>query len=108
MDLFVLPSLNEGMGRALVEAMAAGRPVVASNVGGIPTIVEDRRTGRLVPPGDVVALTEAIDELVQRPDAAKALGAAASESIGSRFGAQAMVQAVGAVYETALAKAGLS
>ena len=106
MDLFVLPSRNEGMGRALVEAMAAGRPVIASNVGGIPALVEDRRTGRLVPPGDVVALAEAIDELVRRPDAAKALGAAASESIGSRFGAQAMVRAVGAVYETALAKAG--
>ncbi len=107
MDLFVLPSLNEGMGRALVEAMAAGRPVVASNVGGIPAIVEDRRTGLLVPPGDVVALAAAIDELLRRPDIAQALGTAASESIGARFGAQAMVQAVEAVYETVLAKAGM-
>jgi len=107
MDLFVLPSLNEGMGRALVEAMAAGRPVIASNVGGIPAIVEDRRTGLLVPPGDVVALAAAIDELLRRPDVAQALGTAASESIGARFGAQAMVQAVEAVYETVLAKAGM-
>jgi glycosyltransferase involved in cell wall biosynthesis len=95
------------MGRALVEAMAAGRPVVASNVGGIPAIVEDRRTGLLVPPGDVVALAAAIDELLRRPDIAQALGTAASESIGARFGAQAMVQAVEAVYETVLAKAGM-
>lgn len=108
MDFFVLPSLNEGMGRALVEAMAAGRPVVASKVGGVPAIVEDRRTGLLVPPGDPVALAAAIDALLRRPDLAKALGAAAGESIGSRFGAQAMVRAVEEVYETALAKTGLS
>lgn len=108
MDLFVLPSLNEGMGRALVEAMAAGRPVIASNVGGIPAIVEDQRTGLLVPPGDVVALAEAIEELLAQPDRAKAMGVAASHSIGAKFGAQSMVQAVEAVYETALAKGGIS
>ncbi len=108
MDLFVLPSLNEGMGRALVEAMAAGRPVIASNVGGIPAIVEDRRTGLLVPPADPVSLAAAIDELLRWPDLAKTVGAAASESIGARFGTQAMVRAVEAVYETALAKAGMS
>lgn len=102
MDLFVLPSLNEGMGRALIEAMAAGLPVVATRVGGVPAIVENRRTGLLAPPGDSAALAAAIDELIRRPDWAKELGAAARERIGERFGIPAMVQGVEAVYEAAL------
>lgn len=108
MDIFVLPSLNEGMGRALIEAMAAGRPVVATRVGGVPAIVQDRRTGLLVPPNDPGALAEAIAELLQRPDWAKELGAAASGRIGAQFGTAAMVRAVEAVYEDALCEAGLS
>lgn len=108
MDLFVLPSLNEGMGRALVEAMAAGRPVIATRVGGIPAIVEDRRTGLLVPPGDPAALATAIAELLRRPDWAKELGAAASGHIDARFGWVAMVRALEAVYEDALREARLT
>jgi len=107
MDLFILPSLNEGMCRALVEAMAAGRPVIATRVGGVPAVVEDRRTGILVPPGDASALAEGIDELIRRPDFAKALGDAASESIGSRFGVQAMVRAIEEVYDRALGVEGV-
>lgn len=103
MDLFVLPSLNEGMGRVLIEAMAAGLPVVASRVGGVPAIVEDRRTGLLVPAGDAVALASALEELVQNPVWAQALGAAASRSIDERFGADAMVRAIESVYDRALA-----
>lgn len=108
MDIFVLPSLNEGMGRALIEAMAAGRPVIASRVGGVPAIVEDRRTGLLVPPGDPAALVAAIDELLRRPDWAKELGEAAGKSIGERFGVPAMVRAVEALYEEALREAGVT
>jgi glycosyltransferase involved in cell wall biosynthesis len=102
MDLYIHPSLNEGMGRALIEAMAAGRPVVASRVGGIPAIVTDRQTGLLVPPSDPEALASAIDELLRRPEWAKELGAAACASIGPRFAVQAMVKAVEAVYDQAL------
>ncbi len=102
MDLFVQPSLNEVMGRALVEAMAAGRPVIATRVGGVPTLIEHRRNGLLVPPGYAPALAEAITELLQHPSWAKELGAAASASIGRRFQATEMVQAVEAVYEEAL------
>lgn len=108
MDLFVLPSFNEGMGRALVEAMAAGRPVIASRVGGIPAFVKDRRNGLLVPPGDPAALASAIAELLSRPDWAKELGAAASQSIGARFGIPAMVHAVEAVYEEVLRERGVT
>ncbi len=102
MDVFVLPSLNEGMGRALVEAMAAGRPVVASRVGGVPTLIEHRRNGLLVPPGDAEALAAALDELISKPDWARTLGAAARAGIGERFSADDMVKAVDAVYAKAL------
>lgn len=108
MDVFVHPSLNEGMGRAIVEAMAGGLPVVASRVGGIPSLIEHRRTGLLVPPGNASALAEAIEELVNRPVWAKALGTAAREQIGERFGIASMVQGVEAVYREALAAAGFS
>jgi len=108
MDLFVIPSLNEGMCRALVEAMAAGRPVIATRVGGIPAIVKDRQNGLLVPPGDPAALASAMAELLNRPDWAKELGASASQSIGARFGIPAMVHAVEAVYEEALRETGVT
>jgi glycosyltransferase involved in cell wall biosynthesis len=62
-DVLAAPSRNEGMGRALVEAMALGVPVVAADVGGIPAVVGEGECGRLVPPGDVAALAEALVEL---------------------------------------------
>lgn len=108
MDIVVQPSLNEGMGRAVIEAMAAGRPVVASRVGGIPAIVQDRGTGLLVPSGDPAALASAIEELLRKPDWAMELGAAARASIGERFGAGAMVRAIEAVYERAIREAVIS
>jgi glycosyltransferase involved in cell wall biosynthesis len=101
MDIYVQPSLNEGMGRALIEAMAAGRPMVASRVGGIPAVVQDRETGLLVPPNDPAALARAIDELLRKPDWARELGAAAQASIGERFSQVAMVRAIESVYEQA-------
>lgn len=107
-DIYVQPSLNEGMGRALIEAMAAGRPVVASRTGGIPAIVEDRKTGLLVPPGDPGALAAAIAELIEHPELARALGQAARERIGEVFSVPAMVRAVEAVYDEALKRAGVA
>jgi glycosyltransferase involved in cell wall biosynthesis len=64
LDVFVLPSLNEGMGRVLVEAMAAGRPVVASRVGGIPDLVKHGENGFLVEPGDENGVSAAIKKLL--------------------------------------------
>jgi glycosyltransferase involved in cell wall biosynthesis len=63
-DIFVLPSLNEGMGRVLVEAMAAGKPIIASRVGGILDLVKDGFNGLLVEPGNPGALCDAIKELL--------------------------------------------
>jgi glycosyltransferase involved in cell wall biosynthesis len=102
MDLFVLPSLNEGMGRALIEAMAAGLPVVASRVGGIPAVVSHELTGLLVPPGDAGALAEALRRLLNRPAWAAQLGAAASRSVDSRYGSVSMVHAIESIFTEAL------
>jgi glycosyltransferase involved in cell wall biosynthesis len=74
-DVFVLPSLNEGMGRVLVEAMAAGRPVVASRVGGIPDLVRHGETGLLVAPRDELKLAANISLLLSNPDKADRMGA---------------------------------
>lgn len=102
MDCFVLPSLNEGMGRALIEAMAAGLPVVASRVGGIPALVQHETNGLLVAPGDGRALSQALRRILIDPQWAGRLGAKASRSIGKEFGVRAMVDAVETLYRGAL------
>jgi len=74
LDIFVMPSLNEGMGIAAMEASAAGLPLVASAVGGLPEVVEDQRTGILVKPGDPTILAEAIVELAVDRQGRSAMG----------------------------------
>jgi glycosyltransferase involved in cell wall biosynthesis len=83
-DAFVLPSLNENLPLALLEAMAAGLPCIAANVGGIPEAL-DRDCGVLVPPGDVRALRGAMELLIQDMSAAARLGAAARRRVAQRF-----------------------
>ncbi|MCC6139903.1 MAG: glycosyltransferase family 4 protein [Nitrospira sp.] len=102
MDCFVFPSLNEGMGRALIEAMAAGLPVVASRVGGIPAIVRHDENGLLVTAGDGRALSEALRRILTDRSWADSLGQRASRTIGGEFGVRAMVDAVESVYQGAL------
>lgn len=76
-DLFVLPSLWEGMPVALIEAMAAGLPCIATKVAGVPEVIEDGVSGALVPPGDSVALASRIEELLVSPEKRSQLGRAA-------------------------------
>lgn len=102
MDIFVLPSLNEGMGRALIEAMAAGLPVVATGVGGVPAIVQDQVNGLLVPPQEPVALANAIRSLLAQPERRRQLGEAAQRSIGERFSVQGMVKSIESLYQESL------
>ena len=78
-DVLALPSTYEELGAVLVEAMQAGLPIVASRVGGIPELLTDGVTGRLVPPGDPAALASAIDEVLADPALARRLGEAARE-----------------------------
>lgn len=101
MDCFVLPSLNEGMGRALIEAMAAGLPVIASQVGGIPALIRNGENGLLVPAGDGRALAEALRRVLRHPQWAGELRTNAMRSIGADYEVEAMVQAVEAIYREA-------
>ena len=101
-DVFVLPSRAEGLGVAALEAMAAGRPVVASAVGGLAESVIDGRTGLLVPPGDAVALGAALERLLHEPALRAALGAAGPTRVGEGFLAEQMVEAYERLYRDAL------
>jgi glycosyltransferase involved in cell wall biosynthesis len=103
MDVFVLPSGAEGMSNALLEAMAAARPVVATSVGGTGEVLEDGRNGILVAPGDVTALAGHVLGLIRNPARAVFLGAAARRSVGEKFGARAMVTRLEDLYATRLA-----
>jgi glycosyltransferase involved in cell wall biosynthesis len=96
-DIFVLPSLNEGMGRVLVEAMAAGKPIVASNVGGIPDLVKHDHNGMLVPPGDEKALAAGIKILLNDPARAKMMGQRGRQFC-HQFSLESMVEKIDALY----------
>jgi glycosyltransferase involved in cell wall biosynthesis len=94
----VLPSYSEGLPLAVVEAMAHGRPVVASAVGGIPDLVVDGETGFLVPPGDAVALRAAIEKLLADSALRKRMGAAGRERIIELCSLDRVTQATLAAY----------
>jgi glycosyltransferase involved in cell wall biosynthesis len=107
MDVFVLPSLNEGMSHALLEAMVLGKPVVATAVGGNCEVVEPGTTGILVPPRDAAALSAAVVQLLTDPAAAARLGRAAADAARTRFSARRMAEAYFSVYETLLSRRGM-
>jgi len=98
-DLFVLPSLAEPFGLALLEAMALGRPVIATRAGGPLEIVEAGVTGLLVPPASPGALAEAIRRLLSDPAAARHLGETGRARFAAKFTAERMARATLAVYE---------
>jgi glycosyltransferase involved in cell wall biosynthesis len=104
-DIFVLPSLREGLGVAVLEAMAAARPVVASRVGGIPESVIDGETGFLVPPGDHEALSRSIIRLLDDPPLREQFGKAGREQVEAKFSVEAMVQQYEALYQELLSAA---
>lgn len=101
-DILVLPSRNEGMGRVLVEAQAAGVPVVATRVGGVPDLVSEGQTGRLVPPGDPAALAAAIRSLAEDRAALTQMRDAARAHVAEYLSAEAMVASLEAVYRPRL------
>ena len=98
-DVAVLPSYREAQGLTILEAMALSRPVVASNVGGIPEMIQDRINGLLVPPQDPPALASAIVRLLQDHPLADMLGRAGHDMTHDRFCVQIMVNAVQALYD---------
>ncbi|MHB2021015.1 MAG: glycosyltransferase family 4 protein [Candidatus Xenobia bacterium] len=97
LDLFVVPSRNEGMGRTAVEAMAAGLPVVASRVGGLTDVVHDGVTGVLVPPQNPAALAAGIRQILADPGRAEAMGAAGRQR-AQEFSLDLMLQHLDNLY----------
>jgi glycosyltransferase involved in cell wall biosynthesis len=98
LDLFVLPSLEESFPLAILEAMAAGLPVVATTVGGIPECVEPGVTGTLVPPTDSHALAEAIVRLLRQPGLRQQFGEAARRRVRTNFSAESQTPRIEAVF----------
>ena len=99
LDLFLFPSLWEGFPTAVLEAMALKKPVIASQVGGIPEIVEPDRTGLLIPPQEPRALADAVIFLLNNPEIATKMGQAGYERVQQYFSIDALVAKTEAVYE---------
>jgi glycosyltransferase involved in cell wall biosynthesis len=103
LDLFALPTHQEALGTAFVEAGAMGLAAVGSNVDGVPEIVGDGETGRLVPVNTPPALAAAIVELLAEPARRRAMGEAARRKVAASFSREAMVAGMVAAYEKVLA-----
>ncbi len=91
MDIFVLPSLSECLPLSVLEAMAAGVPLVVTNVGGNSEIIDDAHSGYIVPPANSDALAEKIIALLSQSDLARAMGLRARKTISERFSMDKMV-----------------
>jgi glycosyltransferase involved in cell wall biosynthesis len=98
-DVFVMSSLTEGLGSAILEAMAASRPVVATRAGGIPEVVRDNATGLIVPPHDEPALASAIVRLLQDPALRDRFGQAGRQRVVDEFSVERLVHGTASVYE---------
>jgi glycosyltransferase involved in cell wall biosynthesis len=98
-DVSVLTSVSEGFPNSLVEAMAAGRPVVATNVGGVPDAVQHDETGVLVPPGDARALADALHKLLSDPACRERMGAAGARRARSEYHATAVMDSLTRLYD---------
>lgn len=102
MDLFVLPSLGEGISNTILEAMASGLPVVATRVGGNVELVKEALTGMLVPPGEPGSMAAAISEYYRNPELLHSHGKAARQEIEAHFSMDAMVRGYLGVYDAVL------
>jgi len=102
-DLYVMSSLQEGLGTAVLDALALAKPVVATNAGGLPEIVHDGKTGRLVAAADPAALADGIVDMLTRVEAAKAMANAGRTMVQNCFSIEAMVDNNIEVYKKVLA-----
>jgi glycosyltransferase involved in cell wall biosynthesis len=102
MDIFVLPSLNEGLPMTILEAMAASTPVIATRVGAIPKVIKDGETGLLVDPGDVDGLRNALARLLLDSDLCRCLGSAGHDWISGNYTSEAMALKYRQMYDEVL------
>ncbi len=105
-DVIAMPSLREGLPYVLLEALALARPVVGTQVGGIPEVIKHGETGFLVPPKDSESLTEAIIQVLKNSEEAARLGERGRELISQEFNVETMVRKIAAVYAEVLSKVG--
>lgn len=98
-DVVVLPTLWEGLGTVLIEALLAGSSVIGSNVGGVPEIIIDGKTGLLVTPGDPASLRQALERMIHDRDLRKNLAIAGREHVLKNFSLAGMVDGVARVYQ---------
>ncbi|MBN2412544.1 glycosyltransferase family 4 protein [candidate division KSB1 bacterium] len=103
-DCLVLPSLWEGFGIVLIEAMAAGKPVITTNVSSMPEIVVNRETGLIVPVNDVQSLTEAILEIMQKPGLARKWGEQGRQRVMEKFTIDRMLDELESLFELSVSK----
>src|SRR5262245_33339345 len=106
-DALLLPSANEGTPVVAIEALAARRPVVATQVGGVPDVVDDGEDGFLVPVGDTAAMAAALERLARFPELRAGMGDHGAERVIPRYRVERLVDDVDALYRELLAGAGL-
>ncbi len=105
LDVFVLPSLNEGISNTLLEAMATGLPVIASSVGGNVELVADRATGRLIAPADSALLATELSAYIEDEQLRIHHGAAGRERALAHFSIEAMVDSYTRLYDATCSRA---
>lgn len=106
LDVYVTASRSESFGVAVLEASACGIPVVVTNVGGLPEVVEDGKTGFIVPPEDPTAIADAVETLVRNPELRRQMGQAGREMVARRYDWNDSVRIMEDVYAKVLASAG--
>lgn len=103
-DIFVLPSVQEGLSLSALEAMALGKPVVAFRVGGTPEVVVDGETGLLVAPGQLDELAGALEQLLSDPEQARVMGRAGQLRVRRAFDLEQMVSRIEGIYRSLVAQ----
>ncbi|HEY6772414.1 MAG TPA: glycosyltransferase, partial [Oxalicibacterium sp.] len=106
LDILAHPADMEGLGVSLLQASAAGVPIITSRAGGLPEAVADNVSGLLIPPGDVAALTQALRRLLDDAGLRRQMGEAGRARILAEFSIDAMVEGNLAVYRQVLAERG--
>ncbi|WP_154806953.1 exopolysaccharide biosynthesis glycosyltransferase VpsI, partial [Vibrio cholerae] len=101
-DIYCLPSYNEGFPMGVIEAMSAGIPVVASRAGGIPDAISDGEQGRLIEAGDVVALAQALGDLIEQRAENQRIATAAKQKFAENFSLQAVIPRLQTLYDELL------
>jgi glycosyltransferase involved in cell wall biosynthesis len=108
LDVLVVSSDNEGTPVSAIEAMASGCPVVATRVGGLPDLIEDHKTSRLVPPRDPEALARAVVDLLHSPETLRELGQNAMEAVRKRFTVKRLISDMEHLYGQLLEEKAIS